>query len=206
MPSGFLKIRKKEKQTKKYQLILWNCTVISGFLNLGLPECPGNAGMKDQVLALKWVQKNIKHFGGEPQNVTIIGVSAGGVSVHLHLLSPLSKGKLTSVLANLTERSVTFQSRCCTGLFHKAVSLCGYSYSPGAFAYKPWEAAYSAAQKLGFKGSKNDREGMLRLFKEQPYKNIATVANEIVHAKMVSFLFNFPFSKSFFAVCLISYF
>ena len=53
---------------------------------------PGNMGMKDQVMALRWVQENIKSFGGNPDSVTISGLSAGGASVHYHYLSPLSKG------------------------------------------------------------------------------------------------------------------
>ncbi|KRT83147.1 hydrolase [Oryctes borbonicus] len=53
---------------------------------------PGNPGMKDQVLALKWVRDNIKYFGGDPDNVMIFGDSSGGVSVHLQVLSPMSEG------------------------------------------------------------------------------------------------------------------
>lgn len=64
-----------------------------GFLSTEDDVLPGNYGMKDQVLALEWVQSNIEKFGGDPNKVTIFGESAGGVSVGLHLLSPLSKGR-----------------------------------------------------------------------------------------------------------------
>ncbi|XP_013174952.1 PREDICTED: cholinesterase-like, partial [Papilio xuthus] len=46
-----------------------------GFLCLGTPDVPGNAGMKDQVALLRWVKKNIASFGGNPDDVTIIGYS-----------------------------------------------------------------------------------------------------------------------------------
>ena len=65
-------------------------------------EVKGNYGYMDQVAALSWIQRNIAAFGGNPANVTIFGESAGGVSVHTHLTSPLSRG-----------------------LFHKAISESG---------------------------------------------------------------------------------
>lgn len=48
-----------------------------GFLSLEDPELgiPGNAGLKDQVFALKWVQRNIEKFGGDPNQVTVFGTS-----------------------------------------------------------------------------------------------------------------------------------
>ncbi|XP_022910130.2 esterase B1-like [Onthophagus taurus] len=53
---------------------------------------PGNAGLKDVLMALKWVNKNIKNFGGDPENVTLAGVSSGGVITHCMMLTPLAKG------------------------------------------------------------------------------------------------------------------
>ncbi|KAH9635555.1 hypothetical protein HF086_003169 [Spodoptera exigua] len=65
---------------------------VLGFLCLDTEEVPGNAGMKDQVLALKWVKQNIAAFGGDPNNVTIFGCSAGSASVSCHLVSRMSEG------------------------------------------------------------------------------------------------------------------
>ncbi|XP_053908695.1 acetylcholinesterase [Cuculus canorus] len=63
-----------------------------GFLALpGHPEAPGNVGLMDQRLALRWVQTNIAAFGGDSGAVTIFGESAGAASVGLHLLSSASR-------------------------------------------------------------------------------------------------------------------
>ena len=67
------------------------------------PEEPkGSYAFMDQIAALKWVQRNIAEFGGDPKNVTIFGFSAGGVSIHSLLTIPAAKG-----------------------LFHKAISHSG---------------------------------------------------------------------------------
>ncbi|KAG8437417.1 hypothetical protein GDO86_008205 [Hymenochirus boettgeri] len=84
---------------------------ILGFFSHG--EVRGNLGFLDQVAALQWVQENIMDFGGDPQSVTIFGQSAGGVSVSLQVLSPLSKG-----------------------LFHKAIAESGVALFPGLLISK----------------------------------------------------------------------
>lgn len=63
-----------------------------GFLSTGDSKAPGNLGLKDQVVALRWIQRNIAAFGGDPDNVTISGYSVGSLSVMLHMVSPMSKG------------------------------------------------------------------------------------------------------------------
>lgn len=63
-----------------------------GFLSTNSSETKGNFGFLDQVMALEWVRDHISHFGGDPELVTIIGISAGSMAVSLHLASPLSAG------------------------------------------------------------------------------------------------------------------
>ena len=85
-----------------------------GFLSLGTSEVPGNMGLLDQVMALKWIKQNIKNFGGDPNMITIAGESAGSYSVLYHTLSP---------------RSV--------GLFNRAIAQSGTPLSPSWHQYVP---------------------------------------------------------------------
>ncbi|XP_026749627.2 esterase FE4-like [Galleria mellonella] len=97
-----------------------------GFLSLDIPEVPGNAGMKDQVAALKWVKNNIAQFGGDPNNVSIFGESAGSAAVSHHLLSPMSKG-----------------------LFNRAIEQSGTSIDDWGVGRDPVARAFRAAKVLG---------------------------------------------------------
>lgn len=63
-----------------------------GFLSTNDDVILGNNGLKDQNLALQWVQQNIHLFGGDPEKVTIFGESAGSASVSYQVLSKKSAG------------------------------------------------------------------------------------------------------------------
>ena len=78
-----------------------------GFLTMGTDFVPGNAGLRDQNMALNWIHENIVNFRGDPGSVTIFGGSAGSFSVAMHILSPMSKG-----------------------LFHKAILQSGTALAP----------------------------------------------------------------------------
>ncbi|XP_049951779.1 esterase FE4-like [Schistocerca serialis cubense] len=103
---------------------------IFGFLSTGDEVVPGNMGLKDQVEALRWVQRNIAVFGGDPQRVTILGGSAGSASVQYHLLSPMSKG-----------------------LFKNAIAMSGSALNPWAFSKNPSDRAIRYAKTLGYNGT-----------------------------------------------------
>ncbi len=69
-----------------------------GFLDLETEEIPGNMGLWDQAMAIKWVHENIDNFGGDPNLITLVGQSAGGISIGLHMLSPITKNLFKRVI------------------------------------------------------------------------------------------------------------
>ncbi|CAH0600385.1 unnamed protein product [Chrysodeixis includens] len=108
---GDLSTYKTFLKTKDIILVTFNYRLgAHGFLCLGTEDVPGNVGMKDQVALLRWVQKNIASYGGNPNDVTIAGYSAGSASVDLLMLSKSAEGLFHRVIpesgANLAAFSI----------------------------------------------------------------------------------------------------
>lgn len=119
-----------------------------GFLSLQDESLnvPGNAAMKDQVMAMQFVKKNIQNFGGDPNNCCLFGHSAGGASVSWHCVSEMSKG-----------------------LFQKAVIMSGCVLNKFAFTpQRDW--ANRLASKLGYDGDNSDKNILAFLNQADPVK------------------------------------
>lgn len=71
---------------------------IFGFLDLNTTTIPGNQGLWDQAMAIKWVHENIDNFGGDPNLITLFGQSAGAISIGLHMISNFSKNLFKRVI------------------------------------------------------------------------------------------------------------
>jgi len=112
-------------------------TLFLGNLNTNDSAARGNQGLKDQVMAMEWIKDNIKHFGGNRRKVTIFGNSYGGMEVHAHLLSPMSKGQqIELIMAGKCSIGHAFKlvdRFTLLGLFHRAICQSGVLLFPGNF-------------------------------------------------------------------------
>lgn len=71
---------------------------ILGFLCLNIPEVPGNAGLKDAVMALEWVKRNIANFNGDNNNITVQGESAGAAIAMSLMTSKMADGLFDKII------------------------------------------------------------------------------------------------------------
>ncbi|XP_020283640.1 esterase E4-like isoform X4 [Pseudomyrmex gracilis] len=142
-----------------------------GFLNLYDKVATGNQGLKDMTLALRWVRDNISQFGGDSENVTIFGESAGGAAVHFLALSPFTKG-----------------------LFHKAISQSGVVLNSWAWTEQTNDKTFEFVAKLGKETS--DPKVAYEFLKTTDVKELVTVYQKDFFKKENSHVANLMFTPS----------
>lgn len=126
-----------------------------GFLSTADKNAQGNYGLKDMVMALRWVKKNIARFGGNPDQVTVFGQSAGSVAIHLLLLSNMSRG-----------------------LFKQAIMQSGSALSPFALQTNPRVRAEDIGKKLGL--AFNSTETLMKQLREVDFRKILRVERSLL--------------------------
>uniref|UniRef100_A0A0A1X052 carboxylesterase n=1 Tax=Zeugodacus cucurbitae TaxID=28588 RepID=A0A0A1X052_ZEUCU len=139
-----------------------------GFLSLADPalQIPGNAAMKDQILALKWVKQYISHFNGDPNNITLFGESAGAGSAHAITLSAQSE--------DLYQRVILMSGS----------ALCYWVNMPQT------DMAYRLAKFHGYNGDNIDAEVLSFLQQLEPAKLVKhSLLNEEERRKSYMFAF-----------------
>ncbi|EFA11999.1 esterase 6 precursor [Tribolium castaneum] len=124
-----------------------------GFLSTEDQVVPGNNGMRDQIFALQFIKNHVKHFGGNPDSITIMGMSAGGASTHFHYLSPKSRG-----------------------LFHRGWSMSGTTLEPWVLMEQPLAKTRKLATIVGCSTGKIDE--MVTCLKTRPARQIVGAVKE----------------------------
>ncbi|OQR65599.1 carboxylesterase [Streptomyces maremycinicus] len=120
---------------------------VDGFLHLG-PGDTANLGLLDQLAALRWVQENITAFGGDPDNVTVFGESAGAMSIGALLAAPRAAGLFRRAILQSGAAHHVLSSDTAGRLGHRLAQLLGIPPTREAFAGVPLDRLSASAEEL----------------------------------------------------------
>lgn len=120
----------------------------------------GNLGLLDQIVALQWVQRNIAAFGGNPDNVTVFGESAGAGSVSLLPLIPQSKGLFHRAIMESGSIALTYSRRECLPLAQRLLKATGATDMSELAALSP-QALREANEGINRYNNFPERDGVV---------------------------------------------
>lgn len=121
-----------------------------GVAGYGLfPDAPPNRGLLDQILALQWVRDNVAAFGGDPDNVTIFGESAGAMSVATLLAAPAARGLYTKAIIQSGSGEVVAEAADAALVIAEVAALLGVPATAAAFAEVAPDALLAAQTSVG---------------------------------------------------------
>ncbi|MDQ1033992.1 para-nitrobenzyl esterase [Streptomyces sp. V3I8] len=120
---------------------------VDGFLHLGDGDT-ANLGLLDQLAALRWVQENIAAFGGDPDNVTVFGESAGAMSIGALLAAPRAAGLFRRAVLQSGAAHHTFSPATARRIGHHMAGLLRIPPTREAFAAVPPDRLLPAAEEL----------------------------------------------------------
>lgn len=116
----------------------------------------GAEGLADQILALDWVKRNIATFGGDPENITVFGESAGGMSVAALLAAPLARGLFHKAIAQSGAAHIGYDRERAARVGHAVLEELGLSAQN---AQEALEAPYGAIVRAQIAVQAETREG-----------------------------------------------
>ncbi len=142
---------------------------VEGFIYLG--EGTDNLGLRDQIAALEWVQRNIHRFGGDPANVTIFGQSGGAVAVMDLLAMPASRGLFVRAIAQSGSPLGVVDGDDAWQVTNRLAERLGIPATKDAFAGVPWERTAAETLPMALDFIDPTRWGS-RSFMVSPYRAV----------------------------------
>lgn len=131
-----------------------------GWLSTEDLNCPGNWGLKDQVLALQWVKNNIGAFGGNPEKITVVGQSAGSASV-----------------------SYLLQTKKTEGLYNAAIMQSGSSLCLWSLTRTTREIAFAIGARLGIFTA--DSGELVEELRNVDYQRLKRAENDVYYVVII---------------------
>ena len=165
----------------------------------------GNYGLYDQLAAIRWVRANIAAFGGDPQRITIMGQSAGAMSVQQHCLSPLTKGLFARAVMSsgggVSAMMKPAKAEKMYGFWNDVMFRCGctdlkaFREVPAEKLFQAWQEA-KAENKKAMGGCSPVLDGQfivgagVDILKEGTHRAIPYMAGSTSHDMMPPIIFN----------------